>query len=38
MIIAPPLVMTVAQVDELMGLIWRCLDLTLADVRARGWV
>jgi putrescine aminotransferase len=38
MIIAPPLVMTVAQVDELMGLIWRCLDLTLGDVRARGWV
>jgi putrescine aminotransferase len=38
MIIAPPLVMTIAQVDELMGLIWRCLDLTLADVRARGWV
>ena len=38
MIIAPPLVMTRAQVDELMGLIHRCLDLTLADVRARGWV
>jgi putrescine---pyruvate transaminase len=38
MIIAPPLVMTIAQVDELMGLIHKCLDLTLADVRARGWV
>ncbi|WP_338415182.1 aspartate aminotransferase family protein [uncultured Sphaerotilus sp.] len=38
MIIAPPLVMTIEQVDELMGLIHKCLDLTLADVRARGWV
>jgi putrescine aminotransferase len=25
-------------VDELMGLIHKCLDLTLGDVRARGWV
>jgi len=38
MIIAPPLVITRAQIDELMGLIRRCLDLTLADVRARGWL
>ena len=38
MIIAPPLVMTRAQVDELMVLIRRCLDLTLADVHARGWL
>jgi putrescine---pyruvate transaminase len=38
MIIAPPLVMTRAQVDELMALIRRCLDLTLADVTARGWL
>jgi putrescine aminotransferase len=37
MIIAPPLVITRAQIDEMMGLIRRCLDLTLADVRARGW-
>ena len=32
MIIAPPLVITRAQIDELTGLIRRCLDLTLADV------
>lgn len=38
MIIAPPLVITRPQVDELMALIRRCLDLTLADVRARGWL
>ena len=37
MIIAPPLVITRAQIDEMMALIQRCLDLTLADVRARGW-
>ncbi|MEX8517073.1 MAG: aspartate aminotransferase family protein [Leptothrix sp. (in: b-proteobacteria)] len=38
MIIAPPLVITRSQVDELMALIHRCLDLTLADVQARGWL
>ncbi|MBT9501071.1 MAG: aspartate aminotransferase family protein [Burkholderiaceae bacterium] len=38
MIIAPPLVITRPQVDELMALIRRCLDLTLADVQARGWL
>jgi putrescine aminotransferase len=38
MIVAPPLVMTVAQVDEMVGLIRHCLDLTLADLKARGWV
>jgi putrescine aminotransferase len=38
MIIAPPLVMTRAQVDELMGLIRQCLDLTWADLQQRGWV
>ncbi|MFT3859305.1 MAG: aspartate aminotransferase family protein [Aquabacterium sp.] len=38
MIIAPPLVMTRAQVDELAGLIRKCLDLTLADLQGRGWV
>jgi putrescine aminotransferase len=37
MIIAPPLVMTRAQIDEMVGLIRQCLDLTLADVTARGW-
>jgi hypothetical protein len=30
--------MTVEQVDELAGLIRLCLDLTLADLQARGWV
>ncbi len=38
MIIAPPLVITRAQIDEMAALIRRCLDLTWADVRARGWV
>ena len=38
MIIAPPLVMTRAQVDELIGLIRHCLDLTWADLQQRGWV
>jgi len=37
MIIAPPLVITRAQVDELVDLARKCLDLTLADVNARGW-
>jgi putrescine aminotransferase len=38
MIIAPPLVITRAQIDEMMALIRRCLDLTLADASSRGWV
>ena len=38
MIIAPPLVITRAQIDEMVALIRRCLDLTLADVRSRGWM
>jgi putrescine aminotransferase len=37
MIIAPPLVITRAQIDELVGLIRKCLDLTLADLKERGW-
>jgi putrescine aminotransferase len=37
MIIAPPLVITRAQIDEMMGLIRHCLDLTLADLKQRGW-
>ena len=36
MIIAPPLVMTRAQVDELITLIRRCLDATLDDLRRAG--
>ena len=38
MIIAPPLVITRAQVDEMIGLIRRCLDLTLNDATAKGWM
>jgi len=38
MIIAPPLVITRAQIDELVGLARKCLDLTLADLRTRGLV
>jgi len=38
MIIAPPLVMTHEQIDEMMALIVRCLDLTYADVKAKGWL
>jgi putrescine---pyruvate transaminase len=36
MIISPPLVMTRAQVDELMTLIQLCLDATLDDLRSAG--
>ena len=38
MIIAPPLVITRAQIDALTGLIRRCLDLTLADARREKWL
>ena len=38
MIIAPPLVITRAQIDEMMALIRRCLDLTLADAQRNGWL
>jgi putrescine aminotransferase len=37
MIIAPPLVITRSQIDEMLALITKCLDLTLADVRKNGW-
>lgn len=37
MIIAPPLVMTTAQIDEMVALIRHCLDLTWADVQRNGW-
>jgi putrescine aminotransferase len=36
MIIAPPLVMTRAQIDEMVGKIRQALDDTLAEVRRRG--
>ena len=38
MIIAPPLVITRGQIDEMVGLIKKCLDLSLADVGKRGWI
>jgi len=38
MIVAPPLVITRAQIDEMMSLIRRCLDLTLADARKNRWL
>jgi putrescine---pyruvate transaminase len=38
MIIAPPLVITRAQIDEMMALVRRCLDLTLADAQRQGWL
>ncbi len=38
MIIAPPLVMTHAQIDEMIFKIRFCLDATLADLQGRGWV
>ena len=38
MIIAPPLIMTRAQIDEMMVLIVKCLDLTYADVLKNGWL
>ncbi|MBX3624206.1 MAG: aspartate aminotransferase family protein [Rhizobacter sp.] len=37
MIVAPPLVMTKAQIDEMAGLIRKCLDLTQQELRQRGW-
>ena len=38
MIVAPPLVITCAQIDEMAALILRCLDLTLKDATRAGWV
>ncbi|MBD8532787.1 aspartate aminotransferase family protein [Massilia sp. CFBP 13647] len=38
MIVAPPLVMTKAEIDEMAARIWMCLDLTLADAQHRGWM
>jgi putrescine aminotransferase len=38
MIVAPPLVITRAQIDEMVELIRKCLDLTLQDLKSRGWV
>ena len=38
MIVAPPLVITREQIDAMVALIKRCLDLTLDDARRAGWV
>ncbi len=38
MIVAPPLVITRTQIDEMTALIRRCLDLTLVDAVRHGWV
>ena len=38
MIVAPPLVITCAQIAEMVQRIRYCLDLTLDDVRGRGWL
>ena len=38
MIVAPPLVTTREQIDEMMVLIRRCLDLTLDDAWRNGWL
>ena len=38
MIIAPPLVITKAQIDEMVALIRSCLDKTHADLKARNWI
>ena len=38
MIIAPPLVMTHAEIDEMVRRIRACLDATQADLQGRGWV
>jgi putrescine aminotransferase len=38
MIIAPPLTMTHAQIDEMMALIVKCLDLTYVEVQKNGWL
>jgi putrescine aminotransferase len=36
MILAPPLVITKVQIDEMMGLIVLCLDATLKELETRG--
>jgi putrescine---pyruvate transaminase len=36
MIIAPPLVITTSQIDEMMRLIYKCLDATLKQLQEHG--
>jgi putrescine aminotransferase len=38
MIISPPLTMTRAQIDEMMALIFKCLDLTRQELKEKGLV
>ncbi len=38
MIIAPPLVMTKPEIDELVEKAWRTLDMTLAGLKQDGWL
>ena len=38
MIVAPPLVITKAQIDEMVGLIQRCLDATLQELETLGYM
>ena len=38
MIIAPPLIMTHAQIDEMVASIIHCLDLTYQEVKKNGWL
>jgi len=38
MIIAPPLVITTAQIDELVEKAWKTLDQTLAGLKQDGWL
>jgi len=38
MIVAPPLVMSRDQVDEMIALIRRCLDLSLSELKTKGWL
>jgi putrescine aminotransferase len=38
MLISPPLIWTKANVDEFMPLTRKALDLTLEDVRKKGWL
>jgi putrescine aminotransferase len=38
MIVAPPLVITREQIDEMMGLVRQALDRTCEEARAAGWL
>jgi putrescine---pyruvate transaminase len=38
MIVAPPLVITRAQIDEMLVLVRQALDRTLAEAHAAGWL